>query len=259
MYNTYMKTVFLGTPDFVNPVLNKLQEKYEVAECIRKPLSVDSVTIEHLKSLSPDLFVVAAYGQILPQAILDIPKLGAINIHPSLLPKYRGSTPIQTAIRFGDKTTGVSFIKMDEKMDHGPILFQLEEVILETDTFESLANRLFEKSANELEEVITRFIQDQTGTPQKDINASFTKMLKRDDGLFKIDNPPPRESLERMIRAYYPWPGVWTNYALVSNEIIIKLLPNKMIQVEGKNPMSYKDFMNGYPHGEEFLRKLSLI
>ncbi|MBI4097942.1 MAG: methionyl-tRNA formyltransferase, partial [Candidatus Levybacteria bacterium] len=163
-----MRVVFFGTPDFVSPVLQKLEEKFEVVEKIREPKQWNNLpagkageTIGELQGLNPDLFVVAAYGQILPDKLLAIPKLGAINIHPSLLPKYRGPSPIQSAILNGDAKTGVTFIKMDEELDHGPIIYQFEETILENDTFESLAKRLFEKSAKVLEHVIKLFTENQ--------------------------------------------------------------------------------------------------
>ncbi|MEK9175991.1 MAG: methionyl-tRNA formyltransferase, partial [Patescibacteria group bacterium] len=142
-----MKIVFFGTPQFVDPVIKKLGEKFDVIEKIREPQEFNDGTIARLKSLSPDLFVVAAYGQILPKKLLEIPRLGAVNIHPSLLPKYRGASPIQNAILAGDPKTGVTFIKMDGEIDHGSILEQFEEEIKISDTFESLAKRLFEKSA----------------------------------------------------------------------------------------------------------------
>jgi methionyl-tRNA formyltransferase len=257
-----MKIVFFGTPDFVKPVISVLKSNFELVQVINKPEELNRETIEELKTLSPDLFVVGAYGQILPKEVLDIPKLGVINIHPSLLPKYRGASPIQTAILNGDEKTGVSFIKMDEKMDHGPIIYQFEENVLETDTFKSLAERLFAKSAEELEEVINRFSSDSKLTNQDETQATYTKLITRQDGyidLSKLEIRNLKLEIARRIRAYFPWPGVWTKYKLSEKELVIKLLPNSQIQVEGKKPMSYKDFMNGYPNGKEFLQKLSLF
>lgn len=260
-----MKIVFFGTPDFVDPIIKKLQENFDVVKTVRTPQQWNNGTMEQLSGLNPDLFVVAAYGQILSNEILAIPKHGAINIHPSLLPKYRGPSPIQTAILNGDKKTGVTFIKMDEELDHGPIIYQFEESILEKDTFESLAKRLFEKSGNMIESVIIRFTKNQTLTAQNDSKATFTKLITKQDGFtdlqtLKIGNL--KLDIERTVRAFYPWPGVWTRYPLTpqtSPKILIKLLPNNQIQVEGKKPMSYKDFINGYANGEKFLRAINLI
>jgi methionyl-tRNA formyltransferase len=251
-----MKIVFFGTPKFVDPVLQSLQSNFDVVLSVRQPQEFNSSFVDQLKSLSPDLFVVAAYGQILPKSILDVPKLGTINIHPSILPKYRGASPIQSAILNGDKTTGVTLMKMDEEMDHGAIIDQFKEDILPTDTFESLAERLFALACEKLPEVINNF--DGKGKVQDDSQATFTKILKKDDGKIDLANPPEVENLKRMIRAYYPWPGVWFRTDLNGKETVIKLLPEDRIQVEGKNPMSFKDFINGYEKGKTILKSLLL-
>mgnify|MGYP001600633928 CR=1 FL=1 len=193
---------------------------------------------------------------------MQIPRLGAINIHPSLLPKYRGPSPIQTAILNGDTKTGVTFIKMDEEIDHGPIISHFEEPILENDTFLSLAKRLFEKSAEALADVVRRFADDQRAEAQDDSKATYTKQLTKQDGFIDTssDNQLKIENLKLKIRAFYPWPGVWTNYPLQpTRNTLIKLLPQQKIQVEGKKSMSYKDFKNGYANGEKFLRAINLI
>ena len=264
-----MKIVFFGTPDFVTPVLDKLSQNFDVVQTIHSPQQLNNLSaealakedgaIEQLRTLNPDFFVVASFGKILTKELLEIPKLGAINIHPSLLPKYRGPTPIQTAILNGDEKTGVSFIKMDEKVDHGPILLRFEEKILATDTFESLAKRLFRLAADKLPEVIN---VDLTETSQDESKATYTKLLIRNDGYIDADKPPSAQQLNRMIRAYFPWPGVFTRYSLISPispKSLIKLLPNNQLQIEGKKPMSCKDFANGYPRGKEFLEKLNLV
>jgi methionyl-tRNA formyltransferase len=256
-----MKIVFFGTPDFVNPVLNKLEEKFEVVKKITTPQKMDDQFINELKILNPDIFVVAAYGQILPEKILSIPTHGAINIHPSLLPKYRGPSPIQTAILNGDKKTGVTFIKMDKDIDHGPIIEQFEEDIEDDDTFETLAIKLFQKSADAIDTVIMNYSKDQKGKPQDDSKATFTKTLTKQDGYIDVSSLEIRNlklEIDRKIRAYFPWPGIWAKFKLNDKELIIKLLPNEQIQVEGKKPMSFKDFINGYPNGKTFLDRLSI-
>ncbi len=269
-----MKIVFFGTPYFVDPVLKKLEKNFDVVEKIREPKEFNNETVQQLCSLSPDLFVVAAYGQILSSKLLEVPRLGAINIHPSLLPKYRGPSPIQSAILNGDKKTGVTFIKMDEQVDHGPIIAQFGATIEPADTFESLAQRLFEQAALELESTIINYNANQTGKPQDDSKATFTKPLTKQDGYIDLSSleiarpeKPWRSGgnwkleIARKIRAYHPWPGIWTHLRLNSGgqAKIIKLLPGKKLQVEGKKPMSYKDFINGYPNGEEFLKKIGLL
>ncbi len=250
-----MKTVFFGTPDFVEPILEKLKETSDVVLEIRKPQKFDAEFLERVKSLNSDLFVVAAYGQILPKELLAIPKNGNVNVHPSLLPKYRGPSPIQTTILNGDEMTGVSFIKMDEEVDHGPVIYQFNSEILNNDTFESLAKRLFQEAADSL----TKAIENLDSAQEQDHElATFTNHLTKEDGFISLENVPQVETLSRMIRAYYPWPGVWFKTDLNGRETIIKLLPGNKIQPEGKKPMGYQDFKNGYSKGEEILKNLSL-
>jgi methionyl-tRNA formyltransferase len=235
---------------------------------IREPRKFDEQFKEELRSIEADVFVVAAYGQILPKDVISIPHMGTINIHPSLLPKYRGASPIQNAILCGDSKTGVSFIKMDEEVDHGPIILQFESDINPEDTFESLAERLFEEAAGKIVEAIN----SNESIPQDDEKATFTKILTRESGHLNLDNLEIgnlKLDIERAVRAFYPWPGVWFRSVLSNREVVIKLLPNNqktkypnspfLIQVEGKKPMSYKDFKNGYEKGGEILERISLI
>jgi methionyl-tRNA formyltransferase len=296
MYNKYMQIIFFGTSYFVVPILKSLAEQFQVIAVVtapdkkvgRKqiltPSPVKESAIDLQKSgkdikiftpeklnenflnevriLNPDLFVVASYGKILPAKLLQIPKNGAINIHPSVLPKYRGPSPIQEAILKGDEKTGISIIQMDEKMDHGPILMQKEEAIEEIDTFKSLSERLFTHSTNLLVHVIDNYHKIKAKV-QDDKKATYTKIITKEDGFidinkFQISNF--KFQIDRAIRAYYPWPTVWTK-AIISDQksVIIKLLPEGKILVEGKKPMSFEDFINGYPSGRSLLEKLSLI
>lgn len=140
-----LKVVFFGTPDFVVSVLKTLEENLEVVAVVTSPESkvpspvaqnfqgkilrperLDESFVSELESLDADLYVVSGYGKIIPKRILDLPKYGSVNIHPSLLPKFRGPTPVQAAILAGEEVSGVTIIKMDEKMDHGPILASKE-------------------------------------------------------------------------------------------------------------------------------------
>lgn len=255
------KIVFFGTSDFAaGPVLSVLEKNFDVVSSIRQPIKFDEQTLKEFKNLNADFFVVASFGQILPNEILNIPKIASINIHPSLLPKYRGPSPIQSQILNNDTKTGVTFIKMDDEVDHGPILAQIDDEIKNDDTFESLAKRLFEKSANHLFEVLNNYAEDKL-IPQNDSLATYTKLLTKTDGYIDASIINNKSSIiNRMIRAYYPWPGVWTKYNLSNKEIIIKLLPNEKVQVEGKKQMSYKDFINGYSAGGKILlEKLKLL
>lgn len=217
--------------------------KYQIP--ILKPKKLDEDFINsHLSLLTCDLFIVASYGKIIPQNLLDIPKLGSLNVHPSLLPKYRGASPIQAAILNGEKKTGITIMLMDAEMDHGPILSTKEISLSEQETYQTLSTKMSQAGSDLLLETIVRFLEGKiTPQSQNHTKATFTKLIKKEDGYFDISNPPTPEILDRMIRAYYPWPGVWTKW----NNKIIKFYPGNLIQMEGKKIMSKKDFLNGYP------------
>ncbi len=219
----------------------------------------NSIVIGQLLKANCQLAILAYFGLIIPQKVLKIFSKGIINIHPSLLPKYRGPTPVQNAILDGEKVTGVTLIKLDEKVDHGPILVQQEEKIDSDDTADSLYKKLFEIGADLIYQNIKQYIKgDLKPAKQDHSKATLMKLLYKNGGLINFDNPPSHVRIDRMIRAFYPWPGVFFKYKLDNKEKIIKLLPKNKIQVEGKNPMSHKDFMNGYSQGEEILKKLNL-
>lgn len=263
-----LKVIFFGTPDFVVPVLKKVQENFDLVgvvtaptltspvklasqgeslepQTIFTPEKLDQDLAQKLADLQPDLFVIAAYGKIIPQFILDIPKFGGLNIHPSLLPKYRGPSPIQTAILNGDKISGVTIIKIDEQMDHGPIIYTKEISLSDQDTCETLSKKLFEVGAQMLVKMIPDFVSGKIKpVVQDDKKAIYCPMIKKEDGYFDLSNPPSQEKLDRMIRAYFPWPGVWTKW----EGKIVKFLPGKVIQMEGKKPVKFEDFLRGYPN-----------
>lgn len=260
------RVVFFGTPEFVIPVVSALHKNGWLAGIVttpdkkvgRKqtltPSPVKQWALRHKipvfapeqldQNLDPALFVLAAYGHLLPQFILDIPKFGALNIHPSLLPKYRGPSPIQSAILSGDKVSGVTIIRMDQKMDHGPIIFTKEISLSDRDTLESLSKQMFKVGADLLTKIIPDFIEGKIKlTPQNDKEATFTHLVKKEDGYFDINNPPSPEQLDKTIRAYYPWPNAWTRW----NNKIVKFYPNRIVQMEGKKPMKIEEFLKGHP------------
>ncbi|PIP75041.1 MAG: hypothetical protein CO135_00870 [Candidatus Levybacteria bacterium CG_4_9_14_3_um_filter_35_16] len=278
-----MKCVFFGGSSYVIPILKVLKSKLNlslvitteresndpvISFCIENKILYLGVTSisdprinSELLSLNPELALVADFRLILPEELLDIFPKGVLNIHPSLLPRYRGPIPGQTAILNGDKSTGVSLIKLDKQIDHGQILVQKEEKILENDTSESLYLRLFELGAKLFSEKIDDYLNGRTNLKkQNDTLATFTKILSRDSGYFDFSNPPTKEVLDQMIKAFYPWPGSWTKIRIMDNELRIKFLPGEKLQIEGKKPVSYKDFINGYPkEGKEILKKLNLV
>ncbi len=164
--------------------------------------------LQELKSLQPDLIVVAAYGQILPQALLDLPSFGCLNVHTSLLPKYRGAAPIQWAILDGESETGVTIMKMDSGLDTGDILTQETTPISATDNSQTLHDRLARMGAQLLSDTIPAYVSGGI-TPRKQPaqDASYARKISREDG--RIDWQQPAEVIWRRIRAFTPWPGAF--------------------------------------------------
>lgn len=236
-----MKFVFFGTPEFAAIVLEKLiaagyvpaavvcnsdeligrkqvltspptkvlAEKFNIRVFQPEKLRDNLEFTEQLKNLKPDLAIVAAYGKILPKEILDIPVHGFLNIHTSLLPAYRGASPIQYAILNGERKTGVTIMKVDEEMDHGPIISNIKIQILNDDTFESLSQKLATLGAEFLIKIIPDYISGKLKPITQDHSkATYTKIIKKEDG--KINWLKSAGEIERMTRAFYPWPAAWT-------------------------------------------------
>lgn len=171
----------------------------------------ESNFLEMIKNLKPELIIVAAYGKILPSELLNMPKYGCINIHGSLLPKYRGAAPIQAAILNGDKTTGISIIKMNEKMDEGDIILQQEIELIGKETTPLLSSKLSNLGAILLLKTIELISENKAiYIPQNHSKASYARKIKKEDG--RINWNFPADYIERMIRAYQPWPSAYCNY-----------------------------------------------
>lgn len=215
-----------------------------------------------------DFIVVADYGVILPREVLDIPKIAPLNVHQSLLPKYRGTSPAPAAILAGDKKTGVTIIKMVEEVDAGDILSQEEYEMEPTETTDSLLTKLNQLGSQLVCKVIENYDSIKP-KPQDEAKATFTERMSKKDGQIDLENPPDPIILDRMIRAYYPWPTVWSKVKVKGeSEKIIKFLPaipderspiNNtpfLIQPEGKKPMTPKEFLNGYPKTKTLLENL---
>lgn len=279
-YNEIVKTIFFGGYKYVVPILEVLRESFELDFIVTSdksetdpvphfakkneiewtsPVKIDKKLIEKIRNANADFAVLAYFGFIIPEEVLEIFPKGIINIHPSLLPKYRGPTPGQTAILNGDAITGTTIIKLDDQIDHGPILAQKEEKVLPQDTSESLYSRLFEMGAELLKEKTDDYLAGKVDLKeQDDSKATLTSKLERQSGFFEIDDNTDVKNLDRMIRAYYPWPNAWTRTDLNGNKIV-KFLPENEIQVEGKNPMRFKDFINGYPNSNKVIGLLKKL
>ncbi|KKU52010.1 MAG: methionyl-tRNA formyltransferase [Candidatus Ryanbacteria bacterium RIFCSPHIGHO2_12_FULL_47_12b] len=278
-----MKTpsiVFFGSSEFSIPVLEALLEhRYYLAGVITKPGPVEKYLQTHKIPMlaSPkksDLFVIASFGKILPSNILALPLRGTLNVHPSLLPQYRGPSPIQTAILAGDSKTGVTIMLTDTQVDHGPILAQRELTIEPNDTFLTLGDKLAKIGGNLLAEIILPWVAGKLQTHEQDhARATFTKLVKKENG--KINWHDRTENINRSIRAYTPWPSAWTQLndkhvkilkattkietqrtlgpgelMLEHNNLLVGcgdgILIIDSIQPEGKSIMSGSAFAHGY-------------
>lgn len=281
------KIIFLGTPGFALPSLQALikDASFEVGAVITEPdkpagrnrkLTPPPVKILaekyyipvwqpdkirnlklKIKNLQPHVAVVVAYGQIIPKEILEIPEHGFINIHPSLLPKYRGPAPIQAAILNNNKQTGVTLMKMDEKMDHGDVVASCKLQGLSCKVnYQNLSEKLARVGADLLIKTLPDYLAGKIkGHPQNHQKATYTKLIKKVDGL--INWKEPIKIIERKIRAYNPWPGCFT-YLNGKRLKIIKahLESNKLVfdevQLEGKKPLNWQEFKLGWKQKLDF-------
>ncbi len=237
-----MRLVFMGTSEFAVPALHRLADaRHEIVSVVtqpdrpagrgRAPLHppVKQAALElgltiwqpetmrtleavaHLRELAPQAVAVAAYGQILRPAVLEVPPLGCLNIHGSLLPKLRGASPIAFAILEDHDQTGVTIIQMDAGMDTGPILAQRSLPVRPDDTTPSLSVRLAELGADLIVDTLPRWAAGQiTPQPQDNEQATYTRILKKEDG--RIDWSKPASVLDREVRAFFPWPGSFTSW-----------------------------------------------
>ncbi len=235
------------TPPPVKVLLNELGKNIEILQ----PAKIDEEFLNKLKNISADFYIVAAYAKILPESLIKIPKLGVIGVHPSLLPKFRGASPIQSAILSGDEETGVSLFIIDKKIDNGPIL-SLWKVKIGEDNYEELEAKLAEVSGDLLVATLSEFSKgEMKATHQDDSKATFTKKFTIEDGFIAPErleiaqNGLPEASLEveRIIRALNPEPGVWTEKEGKRTKLLeAKIVDNKLklvrIQEAGKKPVT---------------------
>jgi methionyl-tRNA formyltransferase len=179
---------------------------------VEQPLTLKKAeVVEQLAEIYPDVIVVAAFGQILPQPVLDIPRYGCINIHPSLLPRWRGASPVAAAILAGDESTGVSIMLLDKGMDTGPVLARIEVPIAAQDTTGSLTSKLSLAAAPLLREALERYLESElTPQPQDNNKATYCGQISKEEGA--IDWHLPAIDIWRRVRAFQPWPGCYTGW-----------------------------------------------
>lgn len=303
-----MNIVFFGTANVALPILEKLNKTHKVLavvtnpdaaagrsktlqespvsalardlklECL-KPEKVKGNTefLEQLKNFNAEIFVVVAYGKILPEEVINLPKLKTVNVHFSALPKYRGPSPIQAVLKNGDTQTGTSIFILDKLVDHGPMLAQSIVNIEPDDNFFTLSDRLARLSADLLLETLEGYKNGSiTPLPQDDNHASHCGIISKEDG--KINWQNTSQQIYNQFRAFYIWPGIWTEYKGKKIKIL-DCIPGesasetagsvlaggrvacggkssliiKSLQPEGKSEMSFKDFLNG---NREFLGSL---
>jgi methionyl-tRNA formyltransferase len=235
------RIVFMGSPEFALPALRALAASDEVVAVVTQPdraagrgrslkpppvkvlaqqLGINVLQPERLRApeavdalrrLAPDLIVVAAYGQILRPEVLSLPSFGCLNIHASLLPRWRGASPVQHAILAGDNETGVTIMKMDEGLDTGPILAQRATPIAADETAGMLAERLAQMGADLLMEILPAYLSGKIQPrPQPAEGVTYAPLLKKEDGL--LDLTRSAEELSRQVRAFSPWPGAFIEW-----------------------------------------------
>ncbi len=305
-----MRALFMGTPDFALPVLDGLLSGgFQVVGVYTRPdqpagrgrqpapppvktyamsrgLPVfqprslrREEAVRELASLQPEVIIVAAYGRILPPEVLAIPPRGVLNIHPSLLPKYRGPSPVITALLEGESVTGVTVMLLDEGMDTGNILAQRRTAILPHETAGELTHRLFRLGAELLLEVLPEWVAGaMTSVPQNAAMATTTRLYTKEDG--DMDWSLPATVLERRLRALQPWPGCYTRWegkrlrilegaavdggapAAPPGQVVALprgsafgvaiatgegLLGVRQAQLEGRKAQAVEEFLRGYP------------
>lgn len=299
-----LKIIFMGTPEFSEIILDKLIEnKYNIisvftqsdkkigrkqklqkspVKLLAEKNSIPVFTpekirpeIENIRTQNPDLILVAAYGKIIPQEILDIPNFKCINIHPSLLPKYRGASPLQNTLLNGESKTGTTVMLMSQEIDAGDILAQEETTIDPNEKLPEFSEKLARISAELLVKTLPEWINGKlTLQRQNDSDATFCQMLKKEDG--QIDWNESAEKIYNRYRAFYPWPGIFTfwngkriklnrisqknnleitqkigevfqkeNFIAIQTKNGIIILDE--IQIEGKPNTKAGDFLNGHP------------
>lgn len=210
------------------PPVKILAQKYGIPVLQPQKIKTEEF-LKQLEELRPDIICVVAYGKILPKGILELPRYGCINVHASLLPKYRGAAPINWAIIRGEKVTGITTMKMDEGMDTGDILLQREVPIEDEDTAETLSHKLSLTGAEVLIETLNLLKEGRLKPiPQNHSQATYAPMLKKEDG--EIDWGKTAEEIKNLVRGTLPWPGAYT---FLDNKIL-KVYKVRVVEGQGK-------------------------
>ena len=300
--------VFMGSPQFAVPTLEMLARAYAILAVFAQPdrpagrgqqltsvpvqqwaiargvpvhqpssFRKEPQAIDALRELKPEVIVVAAYGLILPQAVLDVPPFGCLNVHGSILPRHRGAAPITSAILAGDAETGITIMKMDAGLDTGPMLSVTREAIRPDDTTASLSERLAHIGAQLMADTLPKYLRGEImPQPQPEAGATYSPKIDKSDA--QIDWRKPAIAIERMLRAYTPWPGTQTLWngqivkvlkAAIRDQrpgigdqagLVVRLddgsigvvtgegvLALKEIQLAGRKAMKAEDFVRGQP------------
>lgn len=296
------KIVFMGTPDFAVPTLQALIKHHDVIGVVTQPdrpsgrkqkLKASPIkevalahdirifqpekirkkdAIETLKQWGADVYIVAAFGQILPQAVLDIPPYGSINVHASLLPRWRGASPIHASIRAGDSETGITIMKMDAGLDTGPMLSQGKVNINADETGQTLHDKLANMGGDLLIHTLDGYLSGAiTPQPQPEVGVTYAPQINKEEG--HINWGRTAIEIERLVRAFTPWPGTFTfwgdkqlkilgghvadgsapagqvleydwNIVIGTGQGVF--VPNR-VQLAGKKAVDFQDFLRGYP------------
>ena len=285
------KIIYFGTPDFSAQILEALIKTpdnkvvgvvtqpdrpvgrkriltpapvAQIATQYNLPLfklnKLDQSNLQHIKLLQPDIFLVVAYGQIIPKSWLDTPKIATLNIHFSLLPKYRGALCVSEAIKNQDPETGITLMRMDEQLDHGPIIKQLKQKIDINDNVATLTRKLTQKAIELIPHLKVRNFEVKPQNQQKATYTPVTRSRTRQSAFIpskkvypssRVNNP---QKLHALIRSLNPDPGAWTKIHGQELKILqTKLLKNKLeitqVQLPGKNPISWQQFLAGHQSG----------
>jgi methionyl-tRNA formyltransferase len=297
-----MKIVFFGTSEVGIPILEALRAHHEIIQVITSPDALvgrkqlltpspisayasknnlplqkpegvknNSGFLDYLRSLEADIFIVVSYGKILPLELLSIPPLQTLNVHFSLLPKYRGAAPIQFALLNGETETGTTIFVLDEQIDHGPVLAHDKLTIGRDDNFNTLAKKLSDLSAALMVKILPDYAAGKLPPQEQDHEkATTTKLITKEDG--KVNWNLPASKIYNQYRAFSSWPGIWAKW----NDKILKIIECRLassieetepgnindnlvtcgsgsqielitVQLEGGTPIPIKNFIRGYP------------